>query len=53
MSSGIRCADTTLASWGTSNSRSTATACCITSQSLLLPISTPTSGVVASMSGPR
>jgi hypothetical protein len=44
ISSGMRCADTTRASCGTSNSRSTAHACCMTSQSLLLPITTPTQG---------
>src|SRR5690606_18092805 len=49
MSSGIRCADTTFASCGTSNSRSTATACCMTSQSLLEPITTPIRGAAMSV----
>ena len=44
MSSGMRCADTTRASCGTPNCLSTCTACCITSQSELLPITTPTTG---------
>src|SRR5215213_10291055 len=44
----MRCADTTLASWATSNSASTSTAFDIVGQSLVEPITTPTSG-----DGPR
>src|ERR1041385_755551 len=42
--SGVRCAEITRASQGTPNARSRRTACCMTSQSDLLPITTPTSG---------
>ena len=44
ISSGMRCADTTCASYGTPNSLRMATACCITSQSDDEPITTPTTG---------
>jgi hypothetical protein len=42
--SGVRCAETTCASYGTPKSLSTRAACCITSQSLWDPITTPTRG---------
>src|SRR5205809_7174009 len=42
MASGVRCAETTLCSNGTPKSFSTFAACCITSQSLWEPITTPT-----------
>src|SRR5690606_4957002 len=51
MASGMRCAETTRASKGTRSWRSTATACCMTSQSLLLPITTPTRGSAAEEAG--
>src|SRR5512146_2771351 len=40
----MRCADTTSASYGTSNSSRTSAAACITGQSESEPITTPTSG---------
>ena len=42
----MRCAETTFASYGTPNSCRIATACFITSQSELEPISTPTTGAL-------
>src|SRR5262252_3252932 len=42
ISCGIRCADTTSASWGTPNSSSAAAAASITGQSESLPMTTPT-----------
>src|SRR6185503_17496610 len=44
IASGVRCADTTRCSNGTPKSFSTFAACCITSQSLWDPITTPTFG---------
>src|SRR6476661_817218 len=46
----MRCAEMTCASYGTPNSFSLSTACCITSQSEEEPITTPTSGVAAGAS---
>jgi hypothetical protein len=43
MSSGIRCAESTRASYATSNASSCAAACFMISQSLSLPMTTPTS----------
>ena len=45
ISSGVRCAESTWHSCGTANSSSTLTAACITSQSLALPMTTPTAGL--------
>ena len=42
--SGVRCAETTLVSQGIPKNFSCSTALCITPQSLLLPITTPTKG---------
>ena len=42
MSSGMRWAETTRASWAMPNSWRICTACCMVSQSLLEPITTPT-----------
>src|SRR5664279_6127093 len=47
MSSGVRCAETTCASCGTSNSPRAAAAADITDQSESLPMITPTSGASA------
>src|SRR5882757_7625356 len=47
MRAGVRCADTTPTSNGTSNSASAVTASSITDQSLSLPMMTPTLGVLA------
>src|SRR5690606_22580205 len=47
ISSGIRCAETTRVSNGTSNSRNTAAACCITFQSLPEPMTMPTTASTA------
>ena len=44
IASGVRCADTTRTSAGTSNSRRTSTAPCMTVRSESLPMITPTSG---------
>src|SRR5689334_9997840 len=49
IASGVRWAETTLCSNGTPKSLSTLAACCITSQSLWDPITTPT--LMLSMSG--
>src|SRR5438874_567680 len=50
MRSGVRWAETTCASYATPKSLSTLAACCITSQSLLEPITTPTSGLFSMVS---
>jgi hypothetical protein len=47
MSRGMRCAEITWASQGTPKSRSIETACCMTSQSLEEPMTTPTTGAGA------
>src|SRR5258708_1936656 len=47
VSFGVRCADRTRLSWGMSNCVNTASACCIVSQSDLLPIIMTTSGLLA------
>src|SRR5207237_6472570 len=44
IASGVRCADTTRVSCATPKSFSTRTACCMTSQSLSDPMTTPTKG---------
>src|SRR5256885_12912092 len=51
IASGVRCADTTFASWATPKSFSTRTACCMTSQSLSEPITTPTFGLAGELTG--
>src|SRR6476469_6427081 len=48
MRCGVRCADTTLTSYGTSNSVSASAAAFMTGQSESLPMITPTSGLTAS-----
>src|SRR6478736_2641036 len=45
MASGVRCAETTLHSCATPNCSRRCAACCMTSQSLSLPITIPTTGL--------
>ena len=52
ISAGIRCADTTSASYGTPNSARALTAASITGQSESLPITTPTSGSLLTLRAP-